>query len=159
MLLIGAAWVALSLRRTADQISRRVDEPRVYGTAASPPARHPQRSTDEPPAERVATHAIRAEFRADKVAADRKYTGKVVEVTGTVCAMSGDAGTGLVWLGDPDAGERHTVHAFSLDQHGEDLAALSRFQPVLITGVYIGLADDGCVEFGKCRVQPLRGAK
>jgi len=86
---------------------------------------------------RVTATALCQEYKTNQVAADDKYSGKTVEVVGTV----GKIGEGL--LGGPyvnlDAGEGAQVTCSFPDRNRSQVASLSPRQSVTIRGTCEGL--------------------
>ena len=78
------------------------------------------RILDAAPSAKLSADILWAEYQADPAAADARYWGKAIEVTGTVTTADTDAVDAYVFFGQAeDAG----VHAHALDEQAAAIVA------------------------------------
>lgn len=103
------------------------------------------------PIERLSATLLQEDFQKDRPAAERKYAGKAVAVTGTAVEIgSGDPGQRFLVFGHPD--KKPAARANLLDDQAAAVLAAARENPRLTLKCFCeGLAD---VVILKSCVQP-----
>ncbi len=89
------------------------------------------------------------DYKANEVAADEKYKGKILEVTGTIDEISVTLGTIFVSLLVDEYG-LETVKGMFSDKYKSKIAELKKGQKITIKGVCDGLTLGIAVSLNNC---------
>jgi hypothetical protein len=109
-------------------------------------------TSSDPPIVVSATELI-GDYRSNQVAADTKYTGKVVLVTGVVRYVGKDDGTPYVALEHDSHLLGSDVHCFFTDSHDNALAELSPGMTTTIKGKCDGFGPLSNVMVRGCTIR------
>jgi len=90
------------------------------------------------PALKVTAGQLLAEYEANELAADGKYTGKTAEITGVVNSIEKMMGSSFVTLGSGKEFEILSVQAFFDEKQESKLASLKKGQKLTVTCVIDG---------------------